>query len=107
MTELFVNTANRVYMLYYGLIIGVVLMVAIGTPVARYLTGNPTLELIPASLYSFLIEVGKPVVYPVMIITIGPLLPEATRFLVAFRGGNAEQKEPAAPQTAQGVQNAA
>jgi len=95
MTEIFINATNRVYILYYSLVIAIVLFVTIGTPIARYITGNQALELVPDSLYKFVIEVGKPIVYPVMIVVIGPLLEPATKFLIAFRGGKSEQEKPA------------
>ena len=94
MVELFINATNRVYILYYSLVIAIACYVIIGTPIARYLTGNPNFELVPVSLYTFVVEVGKPVVYPVMIVVIGPLLEPATKFLIALRGGSDQKKSP-------------
>lgn len=98
MNELFITATNRVYILYYSLVIAVVVLVALGTPVARHLSGNPGLELVPDSLYKFIIEVGKPIVYPVMIVVIGPLLEPATKFLMAFRGIKPAQETQTAQQ---------
>ena len=94
MTEIFINATNRVYILYYSLIILLTLFAMIATPIARYITGNQTLELFPKYLLDFLIEVGKPIVWPVMIVVIGPLLEPATKFLQALHSVKDVKKDP-------------
>lgn len=93
MTEIFINATNRVYILYYSLIILLTCFIAIATPIARYITGNQTLELFPQYVLTFIVEVGKPIVYPVMIVVIGPLLEPATKFLQAMHSMKAVKKE--------------
>lgn len=84
--ERLATISEKVYLYFFYLVVSVVVGATIGTALVRFLTGNPTIELIPQSVFTFIIESGKPFILPVSIKIIGDFLPQATELMRAWKG---------------------